>query len=105
MELASNGIEAQRKVKIYPRLYDTMNKLYRLKKPISRILYIAKTKESGNRDEKINKEIVFNNITTEIKGFFGNSEVFNCMIIFSGINYCTVAIEVRLFLVIFNILV
>lgn len=75
-------------------LYDTINTIYNSKKPISRILYISKTKESGVKDEKENNKIVINNIEDEIKQFFGGSDIFNCFIIFSSVNYCSVLIEV-----------
>ncbi len=89
-----------KKEKTFPTLYDTVNRIYTSNKPISRILYIAKTKESGVSDEKENTKIVINNIEEEIKHFFSGSDIFNCMIIFSSVNYCTVVIEVRTYIII-----
>ena len=80
--------------KISHTLYDTVNYIYQAKKPVSRILYISKTKESGVKDEKENTKIVINNIEDEIKQFFSNSDIFNCFITFMGVNFCIVLIEV-----------
>jgi len=84
----------KKEVKEKPTLYHTVNKIYNMKKPVSRVLYLAKTKESDSKDEKENNKIVINNIEEEVKTFFSGSEIFNCMIIFSSVNYCTVVIEV-----------
>lgn len=82
-----------KKTKTFPTLYDTINTIFMAKKAISRVFYIAKTKESGVKDEKENNKIVINNIEYEIKNYFSGTSDFNCMIIFSSINFCTIAIE------------
>jgi len=75
-------------------LYDNIYKVYNMKQPYTRLCYVAKTKESDAKDEKESFKIVIGNIEEEVKSYFRDSQIFNYIIIFSSINYCTILIEV-----------
>lgn len=74
----------------FNNLYETINKIYSVKKPISRVLYITKLRESdkGGRE-------TLTSLRDEIRKILKRSEEqFNIMIIYIGTRYALVAIEV-----------
>lgn len=79
-------------------LYDNINQIYNIKKPISRILYITKMKESSVKDEKIARETILGGIRDEVKKHLKKfEEPFNIMIFYIGTVYALIGIEVNLF--------
>lgn len=80
----------------YENLYQTINKIYKEKSPISRVLYITKMKENANRDDKIGREITLTNLRDEIRKILKKGEhQYNLMIVYIGTVYALVAIEVK----------
>ncbi len=79
-------------------LYDTINQIYNVKKPISRMLYITKMKEVTGKNEKEGRELTLGGIREEIKKMLKKyEEQFNIMIVYIGTLYALVAIEVKYF--------
>ena len=77
-------------------LYDTINQIYNVKKPISRMLYITKMKEVTGKNEKEARESTLAGIRDEIKKMLKKyEEPFNIMIVYIGTLYALVAIEVN----------
>ena len=77
----------------FPDLYQTINSIYQERTCISRILYLAKIKETGTKDEKITRENIISNFINEIKKKIDNK--FNCLILFLGTSYSIVILEVK----------
>jgi len=81
----------------YGSLYDNISQIYNIKKPISRIIYIAKLKESNIKDEKVARETILGGIRDEVKKNLKKfEEPFNIMIFYIGTVYALVGIEVRI---------
>ena len=84
----------------FDNLYDTASLIYGKKKPISRLLYIAKIKDQGvSKDDKHARENTLNNFREEIKGKIkkldsDDDSGSNVMMIFFGIAYAFIGIEV-----------
>jgi len=75
----------------FQTLYDTVNRIYSVKTPISRILYIASLKDS----EKTNKDNILSNVREEIReGLKRTGNKFNLMMVLVGSANVLVAIEV-----------
>ena len=80
----------------FGNLYDTVNQIYNLKKPISRILYITKIKEIQGKDDKVVRDLTLSGIRDEIKRLLKKyEEPYNIMIVYIGTLYALVAIEVK----------
>ena len=76
----------------FQTLYETVNKIYSIKSPISRILYMATLKES----EKHSKDQILTNFKEEIKrNLKKTGNKFNLMMVFIGTSNALVAVEVR----------
>ncbi len=75
----------------FQTLYETINRIYSMKTPISRILYMATLKES----EKLGKDQILSNFKDEIKrNLKKTGNKFNLMMVFIGTTNALVAIEV-----------
>jgi hypothetical protein len=78
-------------------LYDTVNQIYNVKKPISRILYITKIKEIQGKDDKVVRDLTLSGVRDEIKRLLKKyEEPYNIMIVYIGTLYALVAIEVKM---------
>jgi hypothetical protein len=78
----------------FQTLYDTVNRIYSVKTPISRILYIASLKDS----EKTNKDNILSNVREEIRrGLKKTGNKFNLMMVLVGSTNVLVAIEVIIY--------
>ena len=87
-----------------PSLYNTMNKIYKGKNPICRIVYMAKIVQpvfeetkKGKRDKEKEKELtkeIIPNFISDLKSKLNTfSTPSNIMLIFVGSIYCFVGIE------------
>lgn len=77
-------------------LYEQISKLYQNKNPASRLLYIARIKDTDENGEKYSRENIVSLVTTQIKGLFSKINVemeTNCIIIFLDSCYCIVLME------------
>lgn len=75
----------------FKTLYETISRIYSIKTPISRILYMATIKES----DKLNKDQILSNLKDEIKrNLKKTGNKFNLMMVFIGTTNALVAIEV-----------
>lgn len=77
-------------------LYDQISKLYENKTPASRLLYIARIKDTDETGEKYSRENIVSLVTTQIKGIFSKINwdmETNCIIIFLDSTYSIVLLE------------
>jgi len=77
-------------------LYQQILKVYEDKKTASRLLYIARIKDTDEKGEKCTRENIVSLTTSQIKGIFKKSETdekTNCIIIFLDSTYAIVMIE------------
>lgn len=77
-------------------LYLQISKLYNDRKTASRLLYIARIKDSDEKGEKYTRENIVSLVTSQIKGIFkkvDNEDRTNCIIIFLDSTYAIVMIE------------
>jgi hypothetical protein len=78
----------------YENLYETVNKIYSESTPISRMLCLAKLKESHG--EKQSRDYVKNQFVSEIKLISNKTEGFNCCILILGAYNAFLLIEVNI---------
>jgi hypothetical protein len=82
----------------FDSLYDTINKIYQEKRPFSRVLYISKIKEFTSKDDKVTRETTLNSFKEEVKRLLRKLEGdFNYMIVYIGLMYAIIGIEVTIF--------
>lgn len=77
-------------------LYQQISKLYNNKKTASRLLYIARIRDSDEKGEKFSRENIVSLVTSQIKEIFKRVDEkirTNCMIIFLDSTYAIVMIE------------
>ena len=75
-------------------LYDTINNIYSISKPISRMLYIAKLKQAEGKDDKAIRDLTLGGVRDEVKRLLKQYETpYNIMIFFIGSIYALIAIE------------
>jgi hypothetical protein len=77
-------------------LYDQISKLYENKTPASRLLYIARIKDTDEANEKYSRENIVSLVTTQIKGIFSKTNwemETNCIIIFLDSTYTIILLE------------
>ena len=77
-------------------LYLQISKLYNNKKTASRLLYIAKIRDSDEKGEKYTRENIVGLFSSQIKGIFkkvDTEDKTNCVIIFLDSSYAIVMIE------------
>lgn len=74
-------------------LNDTINQIYKIKTPISRLLYVTKIKEAYS--DKQSKETTLHMFKEEVRNYLRQLDrESNLMLIFIGATYAFVAIEV-----------
>lgn len=88
----------------YVNLFDTINAIYKEKTPVSRILYLAKIKETTDKDERLQREAIIGNFTNEVMKMFKRIDSkFYHMIVYIGTSYALLLIEVCLYVIITNL--
>jgi hypothetical protein len=75
----------------FPSLYNTITYLHKLNNPVSRILYVAKIKET----EKATREQIISNFNKELKKYFSKYDnKINCLVLYLGVTYSLIMLEV-----------
>ncbi len=77
-------------------LYLQISKLYNDKKTASRLLYIARIRDSDEKGEKYTRENIVSLVSSQIKGIFkevDTEDKTNCIIVFLDSTYVIVMIE------------
>ena len=78
-----------------PSLYDTISLIYNTKRPVSRLLYVAKLKELSGKDEKTIRDLIIEGFKKELVNFLKQiEESTNIMIMYLGTQHVLVSLEV-----------